>query len=265
MKQRPTHKAEYAPLQIIKAGMTYTLPANWSMSDAGTISFNNKLSDRSFTHGSTLTGDGYAAGRTIKVSCYLAGDTEEKYNQLVNDAYKYFSMKDYELRAGRTDRHYRVAGCQKLEAKEVKGFKQRRAEITATLLLADPFRYAKDSTTHTVTFAEAVTEQSVTVNNPSNIDVPLVFTFNPDLGTMSDITIKHVQSGKSFRLTDALLTNPAVGVVNGEKGTVRRDTFNAINAFSGVFLHANAGDNEYLLTCNAGGRIYITFTPRWTV
>lgn len=265
MKQRPTYKAEYAPLQIIKAGMTYTLPANWSMSDAGTISFNNKLSDRSFTHGSTLTGDGYAAGRTIKVSCYLAGDTEEKYNQLVNDAYKYFSMKDYELRAGRMDRHYRVAGCQKLEAKEVKGFKQRRAEITATLLLADPFRYAKDSTTHTVTFAEAVTDEIITINNPSDIDVPLIWTFTPpDGGTMSDITVIHVNTGKQFKFTDALLTAPAVGVVNGENGTVRRDTFNAINAFSGIFVHADVGENRYKVSCGAG-MVSITYTGRWIV
>lgn len=266
MKERAKYTASYAPLQIItQAGDTYTLPVNWSLTDAGTLSFNYKLSDRSFTHGSTLAGDGYASGRTIKVSCYLAGDTEEKYNDTLNQAYRYFCQTDYELRAGRADRRYRVAGCQKVEAKEIKGYKQRRSEITVTLLLADPFRYAKDSTTQTITFTKAVTDEIITINNPSGIDVPLIWTFTPpDGGTMSDITVIHVNTGKQFKLTDALLTAPAVGVVNGEKGTVRRDTYNAINAFSGVFIHADVGNNRYKVSCGAG-TVSITFTGRWIV
>lgn len=266
MKQRAKYTASYEPLQVItQAGDIYTLPVNWALSDAGTLSFNHKLSDRSFTHGSTLAGDGYASGRTIKVSCYLNGETEEAYNTAINQAYRYFCQSDYELRAGRADRRYRVAGCQKVEAKEVKGFKQRRSEVTVTLLLADPFRYAKDSTTHTVTFTEAVTDEIITISNPSGVDVPLIWTFTPpEGGTMSDITVVHTNMGKQFKLTDALLTAPAVGVVNGEKGTVRRDTYNAINAFSGVFVHADVGENQYKVSCGAG-TVAITFTGRWIV
>lgn len=81
---------------------------------------------------------------------------------------------------------------------------------------------------------------------------------------MSDITVVHVNTGKQFKLTDALLTAPAVGVVNGEKGTVRRDTFNAINAFSGVFVHADVGENRYKVSCGAG-TVAITYTGRWIV
>ena len=266
MMQRAKYEADYEPMQIITAaGEIYTLPANWSLSDAGSISFNHKLTDRSFTHGSALTGDGFAAGRTIKVSCNLYGATEQEYNEAVNQAYRYFGGKDYELRAGRADRRYKVAGCSKMDAKELKGFKQRRAEVTVTLLLADPFRYATVPTKVTNEYAEAVIEDTMVIDNPSGIDVPIIWTFTPPAGgTMADITIKHVESGQSFRLTDALLTAPAVGVVDAEKGTVRRDEFNAINAFSGVFLHAKAGTNHYLVTCPAG-KVTATFTGRWII
>ena len=54
-------------LKILKDGYEYVLPAEWSLSDAGSYDFNNKIGDRAFSHGGDVVGDGMVKGHTIKV------------------------------------------------------------------------------------------------------------------------------------------------------------------------------------------------------
>ena len=74
--------------------------------------------------------------------------------------------------------------------------------------------------------------------------------------------MKHVETGKSMRVADTLLTNPATLTVDTKAGTVRRDTYNAINFFSGQFLTAEPGENTYKLTCTVG-QVKINWIDRW--
>ncbi len=54
-------------LKIIKGRQRNTLPAAWSLSDAGSYDFNSKMEDRAFAHGGDVIGDGLVKGHTIKV------------------------------------------------------------------------------------------------------------------------------------------------------------------------------------------------------
>lgn len=250
-------------LKIIKDGVTYTLPTGWALSDSGSYTFNNKLQDRAFSHGSDMVGDGKASGRTVTVEIDLDGTTEEEHDALVNAAYRYFNQTDYTLIAGRTDRLYKITGISKIKHQFEKGFKQRWSNVVVSLLLADPFRYSAIETTISNTYTEAQNASEITFNNPSSVDVPLIFKFTPTVA-MAALTMLHVESGQSFTMQDTLLSTPAVSTVNGEKGTVRRDTSNSINTFSGIFLHALPGNNTFKFT-GAAGRVDIIYTARWFV
>lgn len=249
-------------LKIIKDDKTFVLSDGWELDDIGSYVFSLKLQDKAFAHGSYAVGDGCVKGRTIKVSFDLKRASEEEHDEIVNEATSAFTQRDYVLYAGRFDRCFRVAGASKIKHKYQKGFKQRWSDIEISLLLAEPFRYATTPTTATH-FCGSGTE--VSIYNPSSIDVPLIFTFAPlEDTTVPSIEITHKESTDTFSVKDTLLTAPAVAVVNGETGTVRRNAGNSLNTFSGLFLKALPGQNTYIYKgaeCNVG----ITFTARWLV
>ena len=79
---------------------------------------------------------------------------------------------------------------------------------------------------------------------------------------MADVTVKHVESGRAMRIADTLLTAPATLIVDTKAGTVRRGTFNAINAFSGQFLTAKPGRNNYEIS-GSDGKVVFKWRNRW--
>lgn len=252
-------------LKIVKNDKDYILPDGWELDDVGNYDFSLKLQDKAFAHGSNATGDGCIKGRTIKVSFDLKESCEKAHDAVVNDALIAFSQRDYLLYAGRQDRYFRVAGVSKIKHKYQKGFKQRWSDIEIALLLADPFRYSTSSVLRKSVFDEEQEGAEISIYSNASVDVPLIFTFKPFEGqSMPEITIVHAESGESFKLRDTLLTAPALAVVNGETGTVRRDTANSLNTFSGLFLHAAPGRNTYKYTGSAG-EVDIQFTERWFV
>lgn len=264
-KQRPVRPVQHDYLSVSKNGKTYELGEAWSLSDSGSYSMRLKVDDRAFAHGGYAVGDGKVKGRTIQVEFNMRGASEIDHDNAVNAAYRYFSQRDYTLRAGRQDRAYHVAGLSKIKHKFQKGFKQRWSNVTVSLLLADPFRYAVAQTVIRKSYAVDQEKGLIIFENLSSIDAPLIWTFAPpEGGTAADIKVIHAESGESFTLKDTLLTAPAVAVVNAEAGTVRRDTGNSLNTFNGIFLHALPGLNTYQYT-GAACNVSIAFTPRWFV
>lgn len=264
MKQLARKILKDSKLKIVtKAGTEYSLPALWSLEDAGSYTFRNKLEDKAFSHGGNMTGDGKISGRTIKVEFLMMGATEQDHDYALNVAYTYFCQTDYELYVGRSDRKFRVAGVSKITHKYQKGYKQRWSQITVSLLLADPFRYEGRPTRVVKVFPRAVENAEIYVDNLGSVDTPLTFRFIPQK-TMAKIHIYHKQAKEEFRLSDALLIAPATVTVNGDAGTVWRDKANSINTFSGQFLHVKPGKNLFYYTGDAG-TIEISFTNRWFV
>ena len=264
MKQTARKILTNSKLKIVtKAGTEYSLPALWSLEDAGAYTFRNKLEDKAFSHGGNVVGDGRISGRTIKVEFFMHGATEQDHDYALNTAYTYFCQTNYDLYVGRSDRKFRVAGVSKITHKYQKGFQQRWSEITVSLLLADPFRYEGHTTKITKVFPRAVENAEIYVDNLGSVDTPLTFRFIP-VKSMAKIHIYHKQAKEEFSLSDALLIAPATVTVNGDAGTVWRDKANSINTFSGQFLHVKPGKNLFYYTGDAG-TIEISFTNRWFV
>lgn len=252
-------------LLITKNGTSYALPAYWALSDALKLEFGNKLSDKAFAHGGAMYGDGKVKGKTIVVEFSLYGASEEEHDAAMNLAYERFAQSDYLLTCGRVDRAFKIAGISKITADYETGFKQRYSNVKVSLLLEDPFRYATSPTVATINYTAEQTESEIIINNPSSVDVPLIWTFTPpENGTVPSIIIFHVESGQQFTLSDTLLTAPAVAVVNAETGTVRRDTGNSLNTFAGIFLHALPGKNTFQYT-GAACSAQVAYTARWFV
>lgn len=248
-------------LLIVKAGVTYTLPVAWSLSDAGSYDFNSKVEDRAFAHGGDVVGDGLVKGHTIKVKFSVQADTEAEHDELLNRACRYFYQTDYKLYCGRLDRCFNVAGLSKISHEYQKGFKQRRSNMTIHLLLADPFRYQGQESKVVYDFPVDVVKASMVVHNLGSVDTPLTFRLIPKK-KMATLSIWHEEMKKEMRLSDALLIAPHIATVNTKEGTVWRDEANSINTFSGQFLSAAPGKNTLYYTGSAG-RIEISFTNRW--
>ena len=261
--QFPTRENAEEKLKILKDGHEYILPAEWSLTDAGSYDFNNKIEDRAFSHGGDAVGDGLVKGHTIKVKFSVIASDEFTHDELLNRAFRYFSQTDYKLSCGRSDRCFNVAGISKITHEYEKGFKQRWSNITVSLLLADPFRYEAQESLVVYDFPTEVYQAEMVLNNLGSVDTPLTFKFIP-LNKMPAITVWHEETKKEFRLSDALLTAPAFTVVNAKEGTVWRNTANSINAFNGQFLQAVPGKNTLYYTGGAG-KLEITYTNRWFI
>ena len=259
--QFPVQEQIEDTLQIVKNSMTYTLPTAWSLSDAGSYDFNSKIEDRAFSHGGDVVGDGLVKGHSIKVKFSVQADTETEHDEILNLACRYFCQTDYKLYCGRLDRCFNVAGVSKISHEYQKGFKQRRSNMTMTLLLADPFRYQGQESKVVYEFLEDVVKAPMIVHNLGSVDTPLTFRLIPKQ-KMAAITIWHEELKKQMKLSDALLISPHRAIVNTKEGTVWRDNANSINTFSGQFLSAIPGKNTLYYTGGAG-RIEVTFTNRW--
>lgn len=263
MKERAKRMYRGESLIIRKGDQFYTLPVGWALSGSGSYEWQNKLEDRAFSHGSDMTGDGKVKGRQLEVSFSMRGATENEHDEMLNLAYRVFSQTDYDLFCGRPDRLYHVAGISKIKHSFQDGYKQRWSDITVTLLLADPFRYEAQSAEQEFVFTEEMQQAEMIVHNEGSADTPLTFTFIPNV-SMAQIVVYHVETEEQMRLSDALLTAPAVLTVNTKDGTVWRGTANSINSFSGQFLSAVAETNHFLYTGSAG-TVRIGFTNRWFV
>jgi hypothetical protein len=261
MKERPLRETSAGALIIAKDGVRKALPYPFSLEGAGDIKIRAKEDAKAFSHGAFVTGDGRVDSRKIKVGLYIRSESEAEHDQAMNLIYSAFNQESYTLTAGRPDRVYNVARLAEIKHKYIKGFRQRRSDIDISLLLADPFRYAAQSSRLLAALpGEAAV---VKVHNPGSADTPLAITLIPAV-SMPDVTIHHLETGYTCRIRDSLLTNPAALTADTQKGTVRRGEWNAINAFSGQFMIALPGLNRYEVTSAAGG-MEVVFTARWLI
>jgi len=250
-------------LVIVKDGRQTPIPYPYSLDDAISVKMRIKDEAKAYNHGADVVGDGKVESRKIKVGLHVKGETQRDHDRAMNFAYGVFGQRDYELLTGRPDRAYKVAGATEIKGKYIRGYKERWSDIDVTLLLADPFRYARLARVCVFPFEWAQDQTPCYIYNEGNIDTPLKITLAP-LATMPDVVIEHAETGRLMQLRDSLLANPAEIIADTENGTVRRGDWNTINAFSGQFLFASPGANIYIVTCGAG-TVTISYTERWLV
>lgn len=233
------------------------LPYRYSLESCADLTVRATASKRGYSHGSTITGDGYIDGKKIKLGFLISGTNQADYDWQLNELLRLFYRQNYTLSVG--NGYYNVSCMASSKAKWVKGYQGLRADVDITLLLADPFRYAD---TEKQASAD-VGGESTTINvvNAGSADVPLIVELIP-VKTMADVTINHTDTGRVMRVADTLLTAPAVLTIDTKAGTVRRDANNAINAFSGQFLTAKPGTNTYEIKGSAG-KVVVRWRDRW--
>lgn len=256
-KQRAKYTAKITYSLIVNGRQ---LPYQYSLEDSADLSVRAKAEKRGYSHGSTITGDGYIDGKKIKLGFLISGTNQADYNKNLNELLRIFYQRDYKLST--CDGYYNVACMASCAAKWIKGYKGVKADVDVTLLLADPFRYADEESGKAGPIINDDGGATVTVVNMGSVDTPLTITIIPR-ETLSDITVRHVETGKIMRVADTLLTRPAMLTVDTKAGTVRRDTYNAINAFSGHFLTAKPGTNNYEIKGSSIGKIVIQWRNRW--
>lgn len=256
-KQRAKYTAKITYPLIVNGKQ---LPYQYSLEDNADLAVRAKAEKRGYSHGSTITGDGYIDGKKIKLGFLISGTNQADYNKNLNELLRIFYQRDYKLST--CDGYYNVACMASCAAKWIKGYKGVKADVDVTLLLADPFRYA-DSESSKAGYILPDEGTTVTIINAGSVDTPLSVALVPRTGmTMADVTFRHIESGKTMRVADTLLTNPAVLTIDTKAGTVRRDANNAINAFSGHFLTAKPGTNTYEIKGSAG-KVVIRWRDRW--
>lgn len=233
------------------------LPYRYSLESCADLTVRATASKRGYSHGSTITGDGYIDGKKIKLGFLISSTNQADYDAKLNGLLRLFYQQNYTLSVG--NGYYNVSCMSASKAKWIKGYQGLRADVDITLLLADPFRYADDEKQANAD----VGGESTTINvvNAGSADVPLIVELIP-VKTMADVTINHTDTGRVMRVADTLLTAPAVLTIDTKAGTVRRDANNAINAFSGQFLTAKPGPNTYEIKGSAG-KVVIRWRDRW--
>ncbi len=253
-KQRAEYKLKATyPLIVNKE----QLPYRYSLEDCADLTVRAKAEKRGYSHGSTITGDGYIDGKKIKLGFLINGKSQTDYNDKLNELLKIFYQREYKL--SNCDGYYNVACMASCATKWIKGYQGLRADVDITLLLADPFRYA--DTEKRVSVDVDGEGATINITNAGSVDVPLIVELIPTR-TMSDVTINHTNTGRTMRVADTLLTAPAVLTIDTKAGTVRRDADNAINAFSGQFLTAKPGKNTYEIK-GSTGKVVIRWRDRW--
>lgn len=238
------------------------LPYKYQIETSGDLTVRAKAEKRAYSHGATNSGDGYIDSKKIKITITVEANSYDDFLEKSNALCELFYQKDYKLSVGGIT-YWNVTSLEKTTCKYLGAFQFKKGDWTFSLLLCDPFRYADAETTVTQTYAEAASEAEISIYNGGSVETPLTFIFAP-VATMNNIIVTQPATGKSMRVADTLLTTPATLTVNTKEGTVRRDTYNAINAFSGQFLTALPGENKYLVTC-AQGTVTVKLTDRWLV
>lgn len=250
---------------VSASGVVQRLYLRIAVDNVNDLKMRIKEADKAFAHGSYAYGDGKVESRKLKLSCHIRGRDQRDHDRQYNELIGLLAQRDYSLRLARSDREYHIAGLTDIKQKWIKGFKWIWSDVDITLLLTDPFVYATADAVQNIEFGEAQTDAVISLYNDSPIDVPLIIDFSPLEGQpMDNIKIVHADSGEQMQLTDALLSYPHKARVDGNVGTVRRDSDNSINTFSGVFLHALPSRNEFKFTGSAG-RISIIYRSRWFI
>ena len=135
----PVRKQVKPTEQLIINGTA--LPYAYSFDGAADITVRAKSEKRGYSHGSTISGDGFIDGKKITLGFVIEGSTPAEHDAKLNDLYQLMYQRDYQLQSGSGRGYYNIACMASTKEKWVDSFKGTKGEVDITLLLSDPFRY----------------------------------------------------------------------------------------------------------------------------
>ena len=163
----PVRKQVKLTEQLIINGTA--LPYAYSFDGAADITVRAKSEKRGYSHGSTISGDGFIDGKKITLGFVIEGGTPAEHDAKLNDLYQLMYQRDYQLHAGYDRGYYNIACMYSTKEKWIKGFKGRKGEVDITLLLADPFRYANSEAEAEFNYADSVKEAEMFIYSSGSI------------------------------------------------------------------------------------------------
>lgn len=245
-------------MKLVKGATTYTFPTYSSFESDTEARCDD--SEKAFSHGAVMTGDGKIDARDITVEVELIDyETTSAYRTAL-DALKLAAYKQDQKLYLDDDRYINIKNLKKISEEFYDGFYRVRATVKLTFYCPDPFFYADTATTQEVTITES--PQTFTVTNGGNIDTPPVITIEPTKTNSVLSLVNTTDNSRTFSYSDASFGDGDSLVINSTDGTVKRDGTNVLNNVGGTFLQLLAGDNSITYT-GPLGTITFNYTQRW--
>ena len=245
-------------MKLVKGATTYTFPTYTSFESD--IAARCDDSEKAFSHGAVMTGDGKIDARDVTVEVELIDYTTASAYRTALDALKQAAYRQDQKLYNDDDRYINIKGLKKISEEFYEGFYGVRATVKLTFYCPDPFFYADTATTQEVTITES--PQTFTVTNGGNMDTPPVITIEPTETNSVLSLVNTTDNSRTFSYSDASFGDGDSLVIDSTDGTVERDGTNVLNNVGGTFLQLLSGDNSITYT-GPLGTITFDYTQRW--
>lgn len=245
-------------MKLVKGSSTYTFPTYSLCESDAEVRCDD--SEKAFSHGSIMTGDGKIDARDVTVEVELIDCTSEATYRTAIDALKLAAYRQDQKLYLDDDRYINVKSLKKISEEFYDGYYRVRAKVKLVFFCPDPFFYATTGTTQEVEIIES--PQSFTVNNTGNLDSPPIITIAPTATNSVLSLVNTSDNSRTFSYSDASLGDGDTLVIDSTDGTVERDGTNVLNNVSGTFLQLLAGNNVITYT-GPLGTITVDYVQRW--
>lgn len=142
------------------------------------------------------------------------------------------------------------------------GLAYRSIRVEIDFLCVDPFWYSTTADSVAAT-SIGTSPKNITFTNNGNVPSPLTIQCDPT-ATWDDFTIANAtDGGEILRYRDPGFGSGDQLIINGQEGTVERDSLNTVRYFSGAFLRVLPGSNTITYTGDTGGTITLTAPKRY--
>lgn len=245
-------------MKLVKGSSVYNFPEYTSF-ESDTDARCDK-SEKAFSHGEIMTGDGKIEGRDVTVEAEILDCVSKSEYRAAIDALKQAAYRQDQKLYLDDDRHINIKNLKKISEEFYDGFYRVRAKIKVTFYCPDPFFYNETLSSQEITITES--PQIFTVSNGGNLDTPPIITIEPSETNSVLSLVNTTDNSRTFSYSDASFSAGNSLVIDSTDGTVEKDGTNTLNNVGGTFLTLLAGNNEITYT-GPLGTITFNYTKRW--
>lgn len=243
----------------------YTFPSEFDIHDLEDRDFKGrtKILERFGRHGGNQVGDRGIKNRKVVLKGAFHAANQAALQTLMDNLGEalHNDGDDYRF-SWETGRYIGVSHAE-LNAKRYRtALAYKSVKLNIDFICPDPFWY---STTDDSVGPTSITgsPQNITFANNGKVPSPLTIQCDPT-ATWADFTIKNATDDDNLcRYKDPALGNGDQLIIDGQEGTVERDSLNTVRYFKGAFLRVLPGNNTITYTGTTGGTITLTAPKRY--
>lgn len=245
-------------MKLVKGSTTYTFPTYSSCESDTEVRCDD--SEKAFSHGAVMTGDGKIDARDVTVEVELIDCTSVSDYRTALDTLKQAAYRQDQKLYLDDDRYINIKSLKKISEEFHEGFYRVKATVKLMFYCPDPFFYAASASSKVVAITES--PQTFTVSNGGNLDTPPIITIEPSATNSVLSLVNTTDNSRTFSYSDASFGDGDALTIDSKDGTIDRDGVNVLNNVGGTFLTLLAGDNEITYT-GPLGTITFDYTRRW--